>query len=329
MSASYSDAVPTLEVRDLRTTFHLDAGKLHAVNGVSFSVGRGRILGLVGESGSGKSITGFSIMRLVDEPGRVDGGQILFQGRDITHLNNSQMRELRGNRIAMILQDPMMTLNPVLRIETQIVETIQAHEKVSREVARARACEALALVGIPSPSERLSNYPHQFSGGMRQRVAIAIAMLHKPDLIIADEPTTALDVTIQSQILAEVRKLTREFGTSFIWITHDLSVVAGLSDDVAVMYAGRIVESGPVDAVLDRPLHPYTVGLVGSIPSQSLGRPRLTQIPGMTPNMLNLPAGCPFRTRCSKADAACEQTPPETEPEPGRTLRCFHPVGHA
>lgn len=325
VAAEARSGTPTLEVRNLRTTFHLSLGKLHAVDGVSFSVMRGSILGLVGESGSGKSITGFSIMGLIDPPGRIDGGQILFNGLDLARLPDREMRRLRGNRIAMILQDPMMTLNPVLRIDTQMIETIQAHERVSHEVARQRARDALGMVGIPSPDERLRAYPHQFSGGMRQRVAIAIAMLHRPDLIIADEPTTALDVTIQAQILAEAQKLARDFGTAFIWITHDLSIIAGLADTVAVMYAGRIVESGSVDAVLDAPMHPYTVGLIGSIPSQSEGRHRLTQIPGMTPNMLNLPPGCPFRTRCARADSSCQQTPPESRPAPGRTLRCFHP----
>ena len=322
--AQVRDSGPTLQVRHLRTTFHLDAGLLRAVDDVSFEVGRGKIMGLVGESGSGKSITGFSIMRLVDPPGRIEGGEILFGGRDLLKIGDKEMRQLRGTRIAMILQDPMMTLNPVLRIETQMVETVLAHEKVSKQQARERARDALGLVGIPSPEERLRAYPHQFSGGMRQRVAIAIAMLHRPNLIIADEPTTALDVTIQAQILSEVQNLARNFDTSFIWITHDLSIVAGLADSIAVMYAGRIVESGPIDEVLDSPYHPYTKGLIQSVPSQSEGRTRLRQIPGMTPNMLNLPAGCPFRSRCGEATAACEQTPVSTTPSPARTLRCFN-----
>ncbi|MFN6999139.1 MAG: ABC transporter ATP-binding protein, partial [Elioraea tepidiphila] len=253
----------TLEVRGLRTHFFTRAGVVKAVDDVSFSVGRGRVLGLVGESGSGKSVTGFSIIGLVDAPGRIVAGEILFQGRDLTRLSEEEMRQLRGNRIAMIFQDPMMTLNPVLRIDTQMIETVQAHAKVSREEARSRARDALGMVGIPSPEERLASYPHQFSGGMRQRVAIAIALLHRPDLIIADEPTTALDVTIQGQILAEVQKLAAETGTSLIWITHDLSVVAGLADEIAVMYAGKVVEHGEVSAVLDSPLHPYTAGLIG------------------------------------------------------------------
>ncbi len=315
----------TLEVQGLSTHFFTRAGVVKAVDDISFSVARGRVLGLVGESGSGKSVTGFSVIGLVDPPGRITSGKILFRGRDLTKLDEREQRDLRGNRIAMIFQDPMMTLNPVLRIDTQMIETVLAHDSVSREVARQRSRDALGMVGIPSPEERLTSYPHQFSGGMRQRVAIAIALLHRPDLIIADEPTTALDVTIQAQILAEVQRLAREVGTALIWITHDLSVIAGLADDIAVMYAGRIVETGSVEAVLDRPLHPYTHGLIGSVPSRNARGSRLRQIPGMTPSLLNLPAGCAFRSRCPRADAACAADPPDSFPVEGRTLRCFHP----
>ena len=315
----------TLEVQGLSTHFFTRAGVVKAVDDISFSVARGRVLGLVGESGSGKSVTGFSLIGLVDPPGRITTGKILFQGRDLTKLDERALRDLRGNRIAMIFQDPMMTLNPVLRIDTQMIETVMAHDNVSREVARQRSRDALGMVGIPSPEERLTSYPHQFSGGMRQRVAIAIALLHRPDLIIADEPTTALDVTIQAQILAEVQRLAREVGTALIWITHDLSVIAGLADDIAVMYAGRIVETGRVEEVLDRPLHPYTHGLIGSVPSRNARGSRLRQIPGMTPSLLNLPAGCAFRSRCPRADAACAADPPDSFPVEGRTLRCFHP----
>ncbi|GIX10012.1 ABC transporter ATP-binding protein [Elioraea sp.] len=316
---------PTIEVRNLRTHFFTKAGVVKAVDDVSFSVAKGRILGLVGESGSGKSVTGFSIMGLVDPPGRVVGGEILFQGRDLARLSEEEMRRIRGARIAMIFQDPMMTLNPVLRIDTQMIETVLAHESVSEAEARRRARAALVQVGIPSPDERLRAYPHQFSGGMRQRVAIAIALLHRPELIIADEPTTALDVTIQGQILFEVQKLCRESGTSLIWITHDLSVIAGLADEICVMYAGRIVEKGTVDEVLDHPLHPYTRGLIGSVPSRNVrGRP-LAQIPGMTPSLLNLPPGCAFRARCPRASEACLVEPGITTPLPGREVRCFHP----
>ncbi|MCA3419183.1 MAG: ABC transporter ATP-binding protein [Alphaproteobacteria bacterium] len=316
---------PTLEVRDLQTHFFTRAGVVKAVDGVSFSVGRGKVMGLVGESGSGKSVTGFSIIGLVDPPGRIAGGSILFQGRDLAKLSEEEMRDLRGNRIAMIFQDPMMTLNPVLRIDTQMIETVLAHKKVSTEEARQRARDTLGMVGIPSPDERLKAYPHQFSGGMRQRVAIAIALLHEPQLIIADEPTTALDVTIQGQILAEVQKLCANTGTSMIWITHDLSVVAGLADDIAVMYAGRIVEKGAVGEVLDKPLHPYTHGLIGSVPSRNKRGEALRQIPGMTPSLLNLPPGCAFRARCPRASEACLAEPVMAEILPGREVRCIHP----
>jgi peptide/nickel transport system ATP-binding protein len=316
----------TLEVRGLRTHFFTKAGVVKAVDGVDLTVGKGRILGLVGESGSGKSITGFSILGLVDEPGRiVDGSSIRFRGRELVGLPDEELRRLRGSRIAMIFQDPMMTLNPVLRIDTQMIEAVQAHERVPREEARSRARDALGRVGIPSPDERLKAYPHQFSGGMRQRVAIAIALLHGPDLIIADEPTTALDVTIQGQILAEVQKLARETGTSLVWITHDLAVVAGLADDVAVMYAGRIVETGTVDQVLDRPMHPYTRGLLGSVPGRNRRGERLQQIPGMTPSLLSLPAGCAFRSRCPRAADACGEMPELAAVEGGHAVRCFFP----
>ena len=315
----------TLQVKDLQTHFFTKDGVAKAVEGVSFSVGRGEIMGLVGESGSGKSVTGFSIIGLVDPPGRVVGGEILFQGEDLRQAEEERLRDLRGNRIAMIFQDPMMTLNPVLRIDTQMIETIEAHEQVDKETARARARDALGQVGIPSPEERLKAYPHQFSGGMRQRVAIAIALLNRPDLIIADEPTTALDVTIQAQILHEVQKLCRQTGTALIWITHDLAVVAGLADHLCVMYAGRIVEKGRVDDVIDRPAHPYTRGLIGSVPSQNRRGVKLAQIPGMTPSLLSLPRGCAFQARCARADAACTAEPQITEPLPAREVRCFHP----
>ena len=318
-------AIPTLSVRNLRTWFHTRAGMVRAVDDVSFDVHPGEILGLVGESGSGKSITGFSVLGLIDPPGRIDGGQILFKGRDLATLSAEELRELRGNRIAMVFQDPMMTLNPVFRIETQMVETVQAHERCSRKAAWARARDTLAAVGIPSPEERLKAYPHQLSGGMRQRVAIAIAMLHKPDLIIADEPTTALDVTIQAQILAEMQKLCAETGTAMVWVSHDLAVVAGLADRVCVMYAGRVVESGLTSDILDHPRHPYTVGLIGSVPSNDQGGARLYQIPGMAPSPLALPQGCAFSPRCAHATLRCREEQPQITAEQERTLRCFHP----
>ncbi|MFD2237555.1 ABC transporter ATP-binding protein [Aureimonas populi] len=314
----------TLVVRDLRTQFPTAGGIVRSVDGVNLTVGRGEILGLVGESGSGKSITGFSILGLVDRPGRIVGGSIRFKNEELTQARPARMRDLRGNRIAMIFQDPMMTLNPVLSIETQMVETVLAHEKVGRAEARRRSAEALSLVGIPSPEERLRAYPHEFSGGMRQRVAIAIALLHKPDLIIADEPTTALDVTIQAQILAQVQGLCRRFGMSMIWISHDLGVVAGLADRIAVMYAGRIVEQGTVDEVLDRPVHPYTVGLIGSVPIANERGVPLRQIRGSAPPPLKRPEGCSFRPRCDHATDICRTEPPE-EWADGRSWRCFHP----
>ena len=320
---------PLLEVEGLRTHFFTRAGIVKAVDDVSFTVGRGEVIGLVGESGSGKSMTGYSIMGLVDPPGRVVSGRILLDGRDLRTLGAEAMRQLRGNRIAMIFQDPMMTLNPVLRIDRQMTEAIHAHERVGAAAARERARAALVRVGIPSPDERLVAYPHQFSGGMRQRVAIAIALLNHPDLIIADEPTTALDVTIQGQILFEMQKLSRETGAAMIWITHDLSVIAGLADRVCVMYAGRIVEQGSADEVLARPLHPYTQGLLDSVPSRSERGARLRQIPGMAPSVLELPPGCAFRERCSRAVAACAEAPLETVVEVQRRVRCHTPLAVA
>ncbi len=317
-----------LEVANLQTEFATRDGVLRAVQEVSFELDRGQILGLVGESGSGKSVTGFSILGLIDPPGRIAGGSVKFDGRELVAAPESELRALRGRRIAMIFQDPMMTLNPVLSVDTQMVETVLAHEKVSRNAARARAIDALGRVGIASPEERLAQYPHQFSGGMRQRVAIAIALLHSPDLIIADEPTTALDVTVQGQILYEMQKLVREVGSALIWITHDLAVIAGLADRVAVMYAGRIVEEGAVDDVLESPAHPYTRGLLDSVPANNVGSRRLNQIPGMTPSLLRLSAGCAFRDRCAYAQARCEQMPELAVHGAGK-VRCHFPLSAA
>ena len=316
---------PTLSVRDLKTYFYTKAGIAKAVDGVSFDVKRGEIMGLVGESGSGKSVTGFSIIGLVDQPGEIAGGEVLYKGQNLVGMPEEQMQKLRGNRIAMIFQEPMMTLNPVLRIDTQMIETVLAHEKVSKDEARQRARDALGQVGIPAPDERLRSYPHQFSGGMRQRVAIAIALLNKPELIIADEPTTALDVTIQGQILYETQKLCRETGTALMWITHDLAVIAGLADRVCVMYAGRIVEQGRVEDILDSPAHPYTHGLIGSVPSHNKRGQRLFQIPGMTPSLLKLPVGCTFKNRCPRATDACNVEPEIETLSSGRQLRCHNP----
>jgi peptide/nickel transport system ATP-binding protein len=319
-------AQPVLEVADLKTHFFTRDGVAKAVDGVTFHVGSGEILGIVGESGSGKSVTGFSILGLVDPPGRVVSGTVKLKGEELVGASEEQYRRIRGRRIAMIFQDPMMTLNPVIRVGTQITEAIQAHEKTPPAEARRRARDALATVGIPSPEERLDAYPHQLSGGMRQRVAIAIALVNNPELIIADEPTTALDVTIQGQILAEVQKLARSTGTALVWITHDLGVVAGLADRIAVMYAGRVVEQGSVDDILERPMHRYTEGLLGSLPTRNKRGERLVQIPGMAPSLLKLPPGCAFQARCPRADQTCRTEPPVFHPAPGREHRCFHPA---
>jgi peptide/nickel transport system ATP-binding protein len=316
---------PLLKVSGLRTEFATRDGVLPAVADVSFEVARGEVLGLVGESGSGKSVTGFSILGLIDPPGQIAAGSMLFDGLELVGAAPESLRRLRGKRIAMIFQDPMMTLNPVLSIETQMVETVLAHDDTTRAAARQRAIEALGRVGIASAPERLAQYPHQFSGGMRQRVAIAIALLHKPDLIIADEPTTALDVTVQGQILYEMQKLVRESGTALIWITHDLAVVAGLADRIAVMYAGRIVEMGDAADVLDAPRHPYTRGLLDSVPAATQPGMRLRQIRGSTPSLLRLGPGCAFRERCDRADAECA-TVPVLETAEGRSVRCVHPL---
>lgn len=324
-----TDTVATLDVRHLRTHFFTSSGELPAVDDVSLRLERGHVLGLVGESGSGKSVTGFSILGLLDQPGKIVGGEILFKGQDLVSMDQKSLRSLQGNRIAMIFQDPMMTLNPVLKIETQMVDAVLAHSNMSKTQAKELARDTLGMMGIASPEERLQAYPHQMSGGMRQRVAIAIAMLHKPDLIIADEPTTALDVTIQSQILFEVQKMVKQYGTSLIWITHDLSVIAGLADEIAVMYAGRIVEHGTVAQVLDSPLHPYTQGLIDSLPSNNKRGERLHQIPGMTPNLLHLPPICAFAARCSRVTEACFKRPDMRELTPGHTVRCVNVIPHA
>jgi peptide/nickel transport system ATP-binding protein len=314
-----------LEVQDLQTHFFTRAGVLRAVEGVSFTLQRGEILGLVGESGSGKSVTGFSLIGLVDPPGRIVGGSIRFEGRELVGLKPREMRRLRGKRIAMVFQDPAATLNPVLTIGEQMALAVHAHERAGQETARALAIRMLTRVGIPEAAARLDSYPHEFSGGMRQRVAIATALLHGPDLIIADEPTTALDVSIQAQILAEMRALARESGTALVWISHDLATVSSLADRVMVMYAGRIVESGPVATTLRAPRHPYTRGLLDSLPATARPGERLNQIPGTTPSLLALPPGCPFAPRCPRADATCASDPPSiTTAE--RMVRCHHPL---
>jgi peptide/nickel transport system ATP-binding protein len=325
MSVAAGD-IPAIEVIDLKTHFFTKAGVVKAVDGVSFSVAKGKIMGLVGESGSGKTVTGFSILGLVDPPGRVVSGSIKIEGQEVVGLAPRALQSIRGRKVSMIFQDPMMTLNPVLRIDTQMTEAILAHEKVSMKAARARACEALEKVGIPAAAERLKSHPHQLSGGMRQRVAIATALLNRPAVIIADEPTTALDVTIQAQILAEIRTLAAEFGTAIVWITHDLSVVAGLVDDIAVMYAGRIVERGAVDDVLDKARHPYTQGLLNSVPQIGQTRGRLHQFPGMTPSLLNLPQGCSVQPRCARSTERCRIAPELLAENGTHFVSCHHPL---
>ncbi len=299
------------------------------VDGVDFALARGEVLGIVGESGSGKSVTAYSILGLVEPPGRVTGGRVLLGDIDLLALPPEALAAIRGARVSMVFQDPMMSLNPVLRVDTQIIEALRAHGSIGRHDAHARAADALARVGIAAPEERLRSYPHELSGGMRQRVCIAIAMLHQPEVIIADEPTTALDVTIQAQILSEMQALCASSGTALLWITHDLSVVASFADRVCVMYAGRIVESGPVDVVIGAPRHPYTRGLLDSVPALAAGGRRLAPIPGMPLAPADLDAGCAFRHRCARASERCALAPDETFPAPGRTLRCHHPLDRA
>ncbi|HEY8381255.1 MAG TPA: ABC transporter ATP-binding protein [Microvirga sp.] len=319
---------PLLTVDNLATHFFTRAGVVKAVDGVSFSIAKGRVLGLVGESGSGKTVTGYSILGLVDAPGRIVGGSIQFEGRDLAKLSPEEMRRIRGKRISMVFQDATATLNAVLSVGEQMALAIRAHENVSDRAVRALALETLAKVGIPDPASRLKAYPHQLSGGMRQRVAIAIALLHRPALIIADEPTTALDVSVQAQIIHEMRELVRMSDTAMLWITHDLATVSSLADDIIVMYAGKTVEAGPTRAILKNPRHPYTRGLLDSVPSRNPRGLMLPQIPGSTPSLLRLGGGCAFAPRCAFATAACT-TAPEAVTEDVRSLRCHHPLGQA
>jgi peptide/nickel transport system ATP-binding protein len=303
-----------LEVRDLQTRFQTDEGELSAVDGVSFSVEAGRTLAIVGESGCGKSVTSLSIMGLLPKPaGRIAGGSVRFEGRELTTLPERDLQDLRGNALAMIFQEPMSSLNPAFTIGEQIVETLLRHRPMSRAQASARALEMLRRVRIPAPEQRLHDYPHKLSGGMRQRAMIAIALACEPRLLIADEPTTALDVTIQAQILDLMRTLQRETGTAIVLITHDLGVVAEMADDVVVMYAGRVVEHAPVRAVFNEPQHPYTVGLLGSVPRLDEPQARLAAIEGQLPNPLQLPPGCRFAARCPFALAQCREHAPSLQ----------------
>ena len=315
---------PVLSVRGLSVTFDTYKGPVQVLDDVSFDIAPGEILGVVGESGAGKSMTGAAVIGLIEPPGRISAGTVQLRGERIDTLRGEDLRRVRGRRIGSIFQDPLTSLNPVYTIGRHLVETVRTHLPVSEKEAQARALALLEEVEIPQARERMAQYPHQFSGGMRQRVAIAIALLHKPDLIIADEPTTALDVTIQAQILAQVQTLCRETGTALIWVSHDLAVVAALADRICVMYAGRVVETGTVDEVIDRPAHPYTIGLIGSVPGDRPRGEALFQIPGMAPSALALPQGCAFRPRCGHATDACLQAP-ETTWRGDRAFRCVHP----
>ena len=314
-----------LQVRDLATHFSTRAGAAKAVDGVSFDVAAGEIVGLVGESGSGKSVTGYSILGLVDPPGRIVGGSVKLDGQELIGLPHARLRALRGRRIAMVFQDPMSTLNAVLKVSVQMQLAMLAHGKPSPAEMQRRSVEALARVGIPDPERRLDAYPHELSGGMRQRVAIAIAFLNHPGLVICDEPTTALDVSIQAQILVEMRTLVREAGVGLVWISHDLATVSVLASRLLVMYAGRLIEEGPTAEVLRRPRHPYTQGLIDSLPSRAAPGRDLVQIPGSTPSLTNLPSGCAFRARCAYATSACATAPEQTFAG-ARTWRCHHPL---
>jgi peptide/nickel transport system ATP-binding protein len=328
-------AGPLLRIENLRTAFDTDDGRVVAVDDVSLEIHPGKTLGVVGESGCGKSVTALSVMRLIpDPPGRVLSGRVLFHGEDLLALPESRMREIRGNRIAMIFQEPMTSLNPVYTVGEQVAEAIRLHQGASRKEARARSVEMFRQVGIPSPESRVDSYPHQLSGGMRQRVMIAMALACDPELLIADEPTTALDVTIQAQILDLLQKLQEERRMAVLLITHDLGVVAETCDDVAVMYAGKVVEQAEAKALFARPLHPYTAGLLRSVPTYRQagagaaagGRARLHAIRGVVPSLLDLPRGCRFRDRCDRAVERCGLEEPALEVKPGaHAAACFNP----
>ena len=329
---SNGDATPRnerlLEVRGLKTYFYTEAGVVKAVDGVDFHVDRGEVLGLVGESGCGKSVTSLSLMRLVGIPGRIVEGQILFDDQDLVQASDAEMMRIRGNRISMIFQQPTSCLNPVFRVGDQLSEVLEIHQSLGKTVGRERAVELLKMVGIPEPEKRVDAYPHELSGGMAQRVMIAMALACLPELLIADEPTTALDVTIQAQILDLLRRLQSEMGTAIILITHDLGIVADMCQRVAVMYAGRIVEQADVVTIFARPQHPYTIGQLGSVPVLGVVKDKLDVIPGSVPNLVNLPPGCQFAPRCrarvEHSLAICTEQEPELKSvAPGHTARCW------
>ena len=313
-----------LEVKNLETEFKIKRGLVKAVNGVSFEIEKGEILAVVGESGSGKSVTSLSIMGLIEKPGRISNGEILFNGQELTRMSKKEMQAIRGDKISMIFQEPMTSLNPVYRIKDQIVESILTHTKMTKKEAEDHAVEMLRLVGIPDPERRAEDYPHQMSGGMRQRVMIAMALACNPELLIADEPTTALDVTIQAQILDLINSIREKLNMSVLLITHDLGVVAETADKVVVMYCGRVVEKGTVEEIFTDPRHPYTKGLLESIPRMDKDVKPLYMIKGIVPDPTNLPKGCPFADRCDRCMDKCREAMPKlVENEKGRAVRCF------
>ncbi|MEB0138303.1 MULTISPECIES: ABC transporter ATP-binding protein [unclassified Undibacterium] len=317
--------VTLLKVVELQTQFNTPAGTGIAVNQVSFSLDAGKILGIVGESGSGKSVLAYSLLNLVDPPGKVSGGRIEFKGELLSHTSEKRWNAVRGDRISMIFQDPMMCLNPIMKIGEQLVETLRIHKKISRSEAEKIACHSLERVGIAACAARMHSYPHELSGGMRQRIAIANAIINQPDLIIADEPTTALDVTIQAQILYEMKALIKTNNMAMLWITHDISVVKDLADELCVMYAGCIIEQGPTEQVIRDPRHPYTKGLIDALPQRSKRGSRLHAIAGSTPSLFNLPSGCVFKQRCERRSTQCDTRPDASRFE-SRMFHCFHPL---
>ncbi|CAN7578135.1 ABC transporter ATP-binding protein [Bosea sp. LjRoot237] len=311
-----------LSVQDLTVEFVTRRGTLRALDKISFDIARGEVLGVVGESGAGKSVTGSAIIGLIDPPGRIADGKVVLSGERVDHLPPEQMRRIRGKRIGMIFQDPLTSLNPLYRVGEQLVETIQTHTDLNAADARKRAIALLDEVGIPAPDRRIDGYPHEFSGGMRQRVVIALALCAEPEFIIADEPTTALDVSVQAQIITLIKRLCKERGTSVMLVTHDMGVIAETADRVAVMYAGRVAEIGPVRDVIKEPLHPYTQGLMGAIPSITGDAERLVQIPGSMPRLSSIPKGCAFNPRCAKVFARCHIDRPELIDVGGHQVAC-------
>ncbi|MGJ4887405.1 ABC transporter ATP-binding protein [Bradyrhizobium sp. HKCCYLS3077] len=313
---------PVLSVRNLQVEFETRRGTLRAIDGVSYDIAKGEVLGVVGESGAGKSVTGLAVIGLIDRPGRISGGEILLSGLRIDNLPPEEMRKVRGKRIGMIFQDPLTSLNPLYRVGDQIIETIKTHTNLTDQQARKRAIDLLAEVGIPAPEKRIDGYPHEFSGGMRQRVVIALALCAEPELIIADEPTTALDVSVQAQIISLIKRLGRDHGTAVMLVTHDMGVIAETCDRVAVMYAGRVAEIGPVQEVIKNPLHPYAKGLMGAIPTLAGEDKRLVQIPGSMPRLSAIPAGCSFNPRCNAAFDRCRIDRPDPQQRGTQAVAC-------